>query len=175
MQAANDTEATPDLKVTLSVGPDMRQHLVNTNNAIALANSYELDPADPDSDSIAAAAQEDLRSLKQRAAQIETMRVDFVKPAREIIEKAQGYFKPAITTLQEAAGIIDRKLVAWTRGRERLAAEAKAKAEAEARRLREEAERKAAAERARAEEQERAARQKAEAAEAERKRQAEAA
>lgn len=172
----NDAKAAENpevLTATLRMDEVVRAQLKAGAGAVAVAESFTLDPNDPECDEIVPLANQELISIRSRAKAIEAARVSFVAPARQIIESAQNLFLPALQGLASAEAILKDKLLAWQKGKERIAAEKKAKAEAEARRIQQEAEAKAAAERARAEERERAAREKAAAAEEARKKAAE--
>lgn len=147
------------LKAELQPTPEMQQLLATGGGIVEEARALIIDSPD-----MAEVAAEDMRSVKARAKRLKELRDLFVAPAKQIIETADGIFKPQITALVEAEGVYKGKLMAWTTEQERIAAEARRKAEAEARALREAAERQAAAERA-----------KAEAEAAEKRRQAEAA
>lgn len=161
------------LTATLVMDEAVRSQLKVSLGALAVAQSFNLDPADPDSDEIATLARQELDSIRARAKKLEETRVGFVKPAREIMERAQALFVPAIEGLKQAENLLKGRLLDWQTGRAKLAAEAKAKAEAEARRIQQEAEARAAAERARAAEREREAQAKAAAAEEARRKAAE--
>lgn len=158
-------EAMP-MQITLQLDDAMRRHLAEAEGIVEIAESFIIDCAE-----VAQAANTELREIKARRVRIETMKKDFVRPAKEIIANAEKWFDPSLEAHERAEQILKQRLGAWTAEQQRLADERRRQAEAEARRLRLEAEQKAAAERARAEAAAAEARRKAEEA-AERERRA---
>lgn len=158
------------LRAELQPTPEMTTMLSTAADAVVEdARLLVIDTAD-----MADVANEEMRAAKGQAKRLKELRDLFIAPARQIIETADGLFKPRIDALIAAEGIYKTKLLEWKSEQDRIAAEAQRKAAAEARRLREEAEAKAAAERAKAEQIAAEKRRQAEvAAEAQRKAEAE--
>ncbi|MCA3109864.1 MAG: hypothetical protein ING91_19325 [Rhodocyclaceae bacterium] len=153
------------LKAELQPTPEMTTMLASTAEAVIDdANALVVDSA-----TMADIANDEMRQAKAQAKRLKELRDLFVAPAKQIIDTADGMFKPRMEALLKAEGIYKAKLLEWTAEQRRLADEARRKAEAEARRQREEAEARAAAERARAEQV--AAQKRREAEEAEKARQ----
>lgn len=166
----SDQPPQDSFEVKLTIGEEAKAQFAQGGLAVAIAEALALDPANPAHDEAAERALATQREFTARAKQIDQMRLDFVKPAREILDRAQANFMPTINALNGAVDTIKTKLLAWQQGKQKIAAAAQAKAEAEARKIREEAEKKAAQERAAAEEREREAKAKAEQEERERAR-----
>lgn len=141
--------------------------LARPANAMAIAQSYEIDCADT-----AQSLANDLAEWGRRIDRIEAMKKDLLAPAKKALEELRArlgaWFDSPLADLVEAREVGKAKLLAWQQAEERRVAEENAKREAEARRIRQEAERKAAEERAKAEEAARAEREKARLAEEER-------
>ncbi|MBY0436902.1 MAG: hypothetical protein K2W80_01835 [Burkholderiales bacterium] len=158
------------LKAELQPTPEMTAMLTSTADAV-IEDAYALVI---DSATMADIANDEMRQAKTQAKRLKELRDLFVAPAKQIIETADGMFRPRMEALLKAEGIYKTKLLEWKSEQDRIAAEAQRKAAADARRLREEAEAKAAAERAKAEQIAAAKRREAEAAaEAQRKAEAE--
>lgn len=154
----------PEFKVELHMTPDLYRNLSREAGALDVARAFVIDGKD-----MADAANDELKSIKGRIAQVKKWREGFIEPAQKIMENARSLFNPAIQSLEAGEKFLKDALLTYTTEQQRLADEARRKAEEEARRLRQEAEAKAAAERARAEEQAREQRRIAQEAEERRK------
>jgi hypothetical protein len=149
------------LKAELQPTPEMTALLAPAASSVVdEANALTIDSA-----LMAEVANDEMRQAKTQANRLKELRDLFVAPAKQIIETADGMFKPRMEELLKVEGIYKTKLLAWSAEQQRIAAEAKRQAEADARRLREDAERKAAADRARAEQEAADKRRESEAAE----------
>ncbi len=104
------------------------------SKAIALANDYVID-----SPEVLAYATEDLRKIVTREKQLDEKRLEITRPIAAGITAINEMFKPAITGMQEAGGIIRRKVLSFQREEEarieREKAELAAKQEKERKRL----------------------------------------
>jgi len=163
-ESVNDeipTELSVRIPVTTAVA-----NQIKPAGALALAQEFTIDG--PEMAQIAADQRKDWAG---QIDHIKKMRLDFLNPAKLIVEAAAKWFNHPIEDREAGRELLGQKLLTWdTQEKARISAE-NAKREAESRRIRQEADAKAAAERARAEEVARAERVKAAAAEAERLRQ----
>jgi hypothetical protein len=150
-----------EYKVELRISPEVAAQLAHGGGALMLANALELDPSNEEDDARATAANEQMQAAIIRGKQIDAMRLDFVKPAREIIEKAQQNFVPTIEALNSAVAVFKEKLLSWRQGKQKLIDDARRKAEDEQRAMREAEARRAAAAEAERREREREAQQRA--------------
>lgn len=166
----NAPEQIPQtLAVTLAVTEEVRSQLGAGNDALVLAQSFEIDCAE-----MAQAAADQRATFSKQITHFEGMRKKLIEPSMSIIETARGWFNPMINGLTDAKKLLGDKLLVWEKQEQDRIREANRQREELARKLRQEAEQKAAQERARAEEQAREARRKAaEAEEARRKAEAE--
>lgn len=158
-------EADLPLSVTLQMDDQTRAQLRNSEGVIAIAESFEID-----SPELAVAANNELRSIKERLTRIEALRKSFIAPAQQIIENANALFNPAREALSRGESIIKQRLLDYQTEERRKAEEARRIAEEAERKARQEAEAKSAAERAKAEQKAAETRRMAEEAEAARKR-----
>jgi hypothetical protein len=158
------TQAPPRLHVDLNMTADDYAQLSRETGAVEVAQTFQIDSQD-----MAIAANDELKSVKARITKIKEMKKGFTQPAKAIIAQAEAIFDPALNALEGAEKFLKAGLLTWNEERERLAAEARRKAEEEARKARQDAERKAAEEQARAEEKARAEREAAAKAEGQRR------
>lgn len=141
----------------IDLTPDAVNLIRAASGSKAVAEAYDVTDVD-----MAREASLELERLSKMEKRLEEVRVSITKPAREIVENTNGFFKPFILALQESQKIIKGRLLTWNAEQQRLADEARRRQEEEARRARQEAEEKAAAARAKAEAEARAAAQRAE-------------
>lgn len=161
------TQEAPEYAVTLKMQPEVAQQLSHGSQVLDLANALELDPADPADDARAAAANEQMRAAIARSAELDRIRLEVVRPAREVIERMNSNFVPTIKALGDAVEVWKAKLGKWQQGKKAIADAAAKKAADEARAAAEESRRRAAQEEARRQEEARIAAEKEAAAKAE--------
>lgn len=148
------------LSINLVLPGELSGQIAKDLNAVALAREFDVDCVE-----VANAAASEATRLAKRIDWLKGQRKDFVKPAKDIIAKAEALFTPSINALEEARGLLLGRVSTFQIAEQKRIADENAKREAEARRARQEADQKAAEARARAEEIARSEREKAQAAE----------
>ncbi len=146
-----------DLSVTLTMPPEIAQTLARESGALIVAEAFVVDGPE-----MAVIANEELRQIKARAANITAMRDRF-------IAKVQEFFNQPLRALSDAEALLKSRLLTYQIEQSQIANEARLKVETEERARRQKAEQVAAA--ARAEAEERARQERAKAAQAEKRRQ----
>lgn len=74
-----------------------------------------------------------LHTIKNRAKEIDTLRMSMTRPLDDAKAKIMSFFRPATDKLNDAATIISRTMITWETEQERIRKEAQAKAEEAAR------------------------------------------
>lgn len=158
-----DTPTQERFEVAIPISAEIRADLQAGNGVIEEAESYVIDCAE-----MAQVVADRMNGFKRAAEAIDEKRKHLLEPAKQMVERVNDFFRPAVEGLRRAEGICKVKLAGWAdKERARLAEEARQREEV-ARKARQEAEARAAAERAKAEEI--AAQKRREAEEAERRR-----
>lgn len=133
------------LAVQMQVGESQISMIKNGLSAVEFAELWEVD-----SPEMAEAATIQVRQLDAQAKTLDDERKAFVKPAREIVDRANGLFMPSIQSIQEASQNLRRKILAWKAREDQRQLELRNKVEAEERIARQKAEAEAAAAQAKA-------------------------
>lgn len=168
---SNDTTAPvmPEKQIILEVAPDTSQQNSNAQNALVIAESFEID-----SPEMFEAASNEVKAVKTRLKEVIAKKESFTKPLNALKSQWIDFFRPAIETLELVEATYKIKMDAYFNEQEkiRLAEEAKAaeaarleqaRIDEEARIERERIEAEQRAERDRIEAEERAKREKIEA------------
>lgn len=155
----------PRLSTQLVMTKEDYDRLQREKTAMEIANAYEIkaDTSLEEQGVIAQEANNELRSVKKRIAEIEELREGFVAPARTIVKNAEALFNPALEALEHAetylknqlSGYVARVAIEQRRvevARQEAERAARLKAQQEAEQARARAEEEARQKRAQAEE-----------------------
>lgn len=157
------------LSITLRLNDAQQARLRESNGLVVEAEACEIDCAE-----MAQLAKGNLDKVIAFKKFLKAEKLDYVRPAKEIIAKAEAVYDAHIEAAERAEGIYRKRLGEYQLAAQKVIEDLRRKQQEEERRRREEAERQAAAARARAEQAAAEARRKAEAeAEAQRKAEAE--
>lgn len=149
--------------ITITVDPtkDIIAIQSEAGKAKTLAEAYEIDC--PETYEMAG---KDLQQIKARMKAVDEQRKSITRPLDEAKKAIMALFDAPTRFLQDAEGLLKRKMLTFSEEQERKQRELRAKLEEEARRERERLAAEAAAARAKAEEEARRLREQAEAAKA---------
>lgn len=157
------------MSITLRLNEAQQARLRESNGLVVEAQACVIDGHD-----MAVMGKANLDKVIKFKTFLKAEKQDYVRPAKEIIAKAEAVYDVHIAAAEQAEQIYRQRLGAYQVAEQRRIEDARQKQQEEERRRREQAERDAAAARARGEAQAAEARRKAEeAAEAERKAHAE--
>ena len=114
--------AMPEKQIILEVAPDTSQQMSNAQNALMIAESFDID-----SPEMFEAASNEVKSVKTRLKEVIAKKESFTKPLNALKSQWIDFFRPAIETLELVEATYKIKMDAYFNEQEKLRLEEEAK------------------------------------------------